>query len=111
MLNVLTSPHDVADLEKFWKLESVGFKHDEENDTTNADSSSTYKRTAITHSDRKYYVQLPWKHDLLSYKLRPHTEKLFPTTGQLLKRRQRLLANCSESITIQDHLVEKGTEW
>ena len=74
VLNVLTSPHDVADLEKTWKLESVGSLLDEEKDTTNKDSSSTYKTTAIAHSDRKYSVQLPWKHYLPSYKLRHHTD-------------------------------------
>jgi len=73
MLSVPTSPHDVANLEKVLEAGISGILHDEEG-TTNVDNSSTYKRTAIAHSDRKYSVQLPWKHDLPSYKLRHHTD-------------------------------------
>ena len=62
MLNVLTSSPDVADLEQFWKLESLGILHDEK-DSTNAEKLATSQKNSITRSDGKYSVQLPWKLD------------------------------------------------
>ena len=58
MLNVLTSSPDAADLEQFWKLESLGILHDEK-DSTNTEKLATYQKNSITRSDGKYSVQLP----------------------------------------------------
>ena len=62
MLNVLTSSPDAADLEQFWKLESLGILHDEK-DSTNAEELATHQKNSITRSEGKYSVQLPWELD------------------------------------------------
>ena len=53
ILNVLTSPPDVAD-----EAGIPGNLHDEK-DTTNVEKLSTYHRNTIIRSDGKYSVQLP----------------------------------------------------
>ena len=47
MLNVLTSPPDVTDLEQFWKLEFLRILHNK-TDATNTEKLATYQKTTIT---------------------------------------------------------------
>ena len=102
MLNVLTSSPDVADLEQFWKLESLGILHDEK-DSTNAEKLATYPKNSITRSDGKYSVQLPWK---LNHPYLPtnfdFTLKRTQSTIWRLSREPELLKTYSSIIAEQE---------
>ena len=61
MLNVITSPPNPMDLERFWKLESIGITLEE--DIAKSDDLTTYMDTCISFSEGKYVAKLPWKED------------------------------------------------
>ncbi|XP_053398142.1 uncharacterized protein LOC128556615 [Mercenaria mercenaria] len=62
MLNVLTSPTDPCDLERFWRLESLGISENEENKSTST-YQEDYLRDSISYSNGRYSAKLPWKDD------------------------------------------------
>ena len=61
MLNVITSPPNPMDLERFWKLESIGITPEE--DVGKSKDVKTYIDRCISFSDGKYVAKLPWKED------------------------------------------------
>ncbi|XP_053378498.1 uncharacterized protein LOC123533118 [Mercenaria mercenaria] len=61
IMNVLTSPPDVHELERFWKLESMGITPEE--DPSSTEYLQTYQTTAIKFEDGRYSAMLPWKLD------------------------------------------------
>lgn len=60
VLNIMTSLPYQDDLDRFWKLESLGIKGDEE--CTDMKSNIVdYQRHGITFAEGKYTARLPWK--------------------------------------------------
>jgi hypothetical protein len=63
MLNILIQhKNEEYDLERFWKLESMGVTTDEYTNINN-DFSETYETTSIRYKDYHYSAILPWKED------------------------------------------------
>ncbi|VDI32537.1 Hypothetical predicted protein [Mytilus galloprovincialis] len=61
MMNVLIShKQETCDLEKFWKLESLGID-EKEVDTQLIDVMETFAESSITKQNGKYVSKLPWK--------------------------------------------------
>ena len=61
MMNVITSPPNPLDLERFWKLESLGITLEEE--AGGPSDLKLYMDTCISFSEGKYIAKLPWKED------------------------------------------------
>ncbi|XP_060570545.1 uncharacterized protein LOC132728870 [Ruditapes philippinarum] len=61
LLNILTSSPDSFDIERFWKLESLGISQEEEN--PEATYLENYQRDSITYNNGRYTAKLPWKED------------------------------------------------
>jgi transposase InsO family protein len=76
MLNVITAPPNVEDLERFWKLESMGICEDESEKSTSG-ILETYKENSITYKDGRYTAKLPWKED----------HPVLPTNYEVCRRR------------------------
>jgi hypothetical protein len=62
MLNIMTSPLNTVDIERFWKLESIGITPEAEV-TSGPKELQTYMDTFISYKDNQYSVKLPWKND------------------------------------------------
>ena len=62
MLNVITSPPNYLDLERFRKLESVGITP-EKDDTSGSSNLKTYMDTCISDNEGRDSAKLPWKDD------------------------------------------------
>ncbi|XP_045157295.2 uncharacterized protein LOC123523710 [Mercenaria mercenaria] len=62
IMNLITSPPDVSDLERFWKLESLGISHEKDEGTT-SDYLTTYQMNSIEFKDGHYSAKLPWKRE------------------------------------------------
>ncbi|XP_071124095.1 uncharacterized protein [Mytilus edulis] len=77
MMNVLIShKQETCDLEKFWKLESLGID-EKEVDTQLIDVMETFAESSITKQNRKYVSKLPWKENCPE----------LPTNKEIVKRR------------------------
>ena len=62
MMNIMTSHSaEEVDLERFWKVESLGIEV--EPDQTHDSYSAEYQSASITFQDGKYFAKLPWKHN------------------------------------------------
>ena len=61
MMNLTVSPPAVHDIERFWKLESLGITDD--NNTAASDHLKNYQETCIAFEDGRYLAKLPWKSD------------------------------------------------
>ena len=62
IMNIITSPPDMYDLEHFWKLETLGIQS-EKDDESASEYLTTYQRNCIVFKDGRYSAQLPWKRD------------------------------------------------
>ncbi|XP_052256469.1 uncharacterized protein LOC127861830 [Dreissena polymorpha] len=58
----MTSPLNTVDIERFWKLESIGITPEEEV-TSGPKELQTYMDTCIYYKDNQYSLKLPWKED------------------------------------------------
>lgn len=74
VMNVMTAPPPVCDLERFWKLESLGIS-EKEKDVD--DTLDRYKQDSITFENNRYIAKLPWKPD----------HRPLPTNYNITKRR------------------------
>jgi hypothetical protein len=72
---VLTSPPDVNQLEKFWKLESIGIVSEE--NSSHSNYLRDYQEKCITFKEGRYSAMLPWKPD----------HPTLPTNYNIAKRR------------------------
>ncbi|XP_053403265.1 uncharacterized protein LOC123558686 [Mercenaria mercenaria] len=72
------------DLEKFWKIGSLGIETEKCNQSYD-DYMTNYKKSSVTYSeeDRKYYAKLPWKEN----------HKPLPTNEIISRRRTRNVIN------------------
>ena len=59
IMNIITSPPDMYDLERFWKLETLGIQS--EKDGESSEYLLTYQRNCTVFKDGRYSAQLPWK--------------------------------------------------
>jgi hypothetical protein len=62
IMNVITAPPPICDLEKFWNLESLGVR-EQIPKQTGCDVLETYKQTCVTFENNQYVAKLPWKSD------------------------------------------------
>lgn len=62
MLNVITSPPAAYDLERFWKLVSLGINADEK-ESSSKKFLEVYQKKSIEYKDGRYSAKLPWKQD------------------------------------------------
>ncbi|XP_060558297.1 uncharacterized protein LOC132718599 [Ruditapes philippinarum] len=60
-MNIITSAPDYNDLERFWKLESIGILPATEEKAS--DYLHDYQKNCITFENDKYTASLPWKPD------------------------------------------------
>ncbi|XP_060596649.1 uncharacterized protein LOC132750656 [Ruditapes philippinarum] len=60
IMNIITSAPDYDDLERFWKLESIGILPEAEE---KASDLHNYQKNCITFENDKYTASLPWKPD------------------------------------------------
>ncbi|XP_071128314.1 uncharacterized protein [Mytilus edulis] len=78
MMNILVChKQEECDLEKFWKLESLGIDAKEQNDPDLAESIENYLQTSITKKNDKYIAKLPWRENAPE----------LPTNEDIAKRR------------------------
>ena len=64
MMNVMTSRKtEECDLEKFWKLETLGIERIDEKETGNKELREVYEKTCISFHDNRYFATLPWKEE------------------------------------------------
>lgn len=64
MMNILVChKEEEIDLEKFWKLESLGIDTKEQNDPKLNDIIEDYMDNSVIKQDEKYVAKLPWKED------------------------------------------------
>ncbi|XP_052268413.1 uncharacterized protein LOC127869791 [Dreissena polymorpha] len=75
-MNVMTLPPNSNDIDRFWKLESLGISADE-NDETVVSVMKEYQKTHISFKDGKYEARLPWKQEFDN----------LPTNFEITKRR------------------------
>ena len=60
MMNVMTSRKTgECDLEKFWKLETLGIEQIDEKVTGNKEFREVYEK----YHDNRYFAKLPWKEE------------------------------------------------
>ena len=59
IINIITSPPDMYDLESFWKLETLTIQS--EKDDESSEYLATYHRNCTVFKDGRYSAQLPWK--------------------------------------------------
>ncbi|VDI02038.1 Hypothetical predicted protein [Mytilus galloprovincialis] len=77
-MNILVChKQEECDLEKFWKLESLGIDAKEQNDPDLAESIENYLQTSITKKNDKYITKLPWRENAPE----------LPTNEDIAKRR------------------------
>ncbi|XP_063435994.1 uncharacterized protein LOC134716907 [Mytilus trossulus] len=78
MMNILVChKQGECDLEKFWKLESLGIDAKEQNDPDLAESIENNLQTSITKKNDKYITKLPWRENAPE----------LPTNENIAKRR------------------------
>ena len=77
MLNVTTAPPSVTDLERIWKLESMGIPEEECDTSTCSILTSYTEENCITYKDGRHIAKLPWKED----------HPVLPTNYNICKRR------------------------
>ena len=88
MMNILAShTQEEADLEKFWKVESLGIERTESY-RNSAIYLEEYQSSSITHQDGKYYAKLPWKDN---HPVLPTNEEIAKRTIIRLKKDPTLL--------------------
>ena len=64
MMNVIVSHKmEEFDLERFWRLETIGTENTDSESAVKQDFVETYGKTSIRNDDNKYYVKLPWKEE------------------------------------------------
>ncbi|XP_063400011.1 uncharacterized protein LOC134684639 [Mytilus trossulus] len=64
MMNVMTSRKTKeCDLEKFWKLETLGIEQIDEKETGIKELREVYEKTCISYHDNRYFATLPWKEE------------------------------------------------
>ena len=61
IMNVISTPPSSEDIERFWKLKSIGIQHSKEEQVSSYLES--YKTNCINFNDGRYTVSLPWKPD------------------------------------------------
>ncbi|XP_053391234.1 uncharacterized protein LOC128554047 [Mercenaria mercenaria] len=93
MFNVITAPPNVTDLERFWKLESIGISEDEA-ETSTSGILNTYKENCITYKDGRYVAKLPWKED----------HPVLPTNYEVCKSRTE---NTIRRLSTEPNLLKK----
>ncbi|VDI82395.1 Hypothetical predicted protein, partial [Mytilus galloprovincialis] len=77
-MNILVChKQEECDLEKFWKLESLGIDAKEQNDPDLAESIENYLQTPITKKNDNYITKLPWRENAPE----------LPTNEDIAKRR------------------------
>ncbi|XP_052799095.1 uncharacterized protein LOC128230691 [Mya arenaria] len=86
MLNVITTPPTTLDLERFWKLESIGITP-EGDDTSGSRNLKTYMESNISYDEGRYIAKLPWKDDHLP--LPTNFDISVRRTENLIKRLQK----------------------
>ncbi|XP_052777853.1 uncharacterized protein LOC128215181 [Mya arenaria] len=86
MLNVITTPPTTLDLERFWKLESIGITP-EGDDTSGSRNLKTYMESNISYDEGRYIAKLPWKDDHLP--LPTNYDVSVRRTENLIKRLQK----------------------
>ena len=59
IMNIITSPPDTSDLERFRKLETLDIQP--EKDGESSEYLATYQRNYTVFKDGRYSAQLPWK--------------------------------------------------
>ena len=59
IMNIITSPPDMYDLERFWKLETLGIQS--EKDDKSSKYLATYQINCTVFKDGRCSAQLPWK--------------------------------------------------
>ena len=83
MMNVMTSRKtEECDLEKFWKLETLGIEQIDEKETGNKEFREVYEKTCISYHDNIYFTTLSWlRHQyrrvIVSDKLRLRNENVY----------------------------------
>ncbi|XP_052820064.1 uncharacterized protein LOC128245883 [Mya arenaria] len=90
MLNVITTPPTTLDLERFWKLESIGITP-EGVDTSGSRNLKTYMESNISYDEGRYIAKLPWKDDHLP--LPTNYDVSVRRTENLIKRLRRQSAD------------------
>ncbi|XP_060557728.1 uncharacterized protein LOC132718116 [Ruditapes philippinarum] len=65
LLNILTSSPDSFDIERFWKLETLGISQEEENPESTY--LENYQHDSITYNNGRYTAKLHWKEDHALY--------------------------------------------
>ena len=112
IMNIITSPPDMYDLERFWKLETLGIQS-EKDDKSSSEYLTTYQRNCIVFKDGRYSAQLPWKRDSLelpdNYNI---TLKRTESTLRRLQQEPALLQMYGEIIADQEKrdFIEKVTD-
>ncbi|XP_060589357.1 uncharacterized protein LOC132744614 [Ruditapes philippinarum] len=76
MFNVVTAPPNATDLERFWKLESMGILEDDTEKSTSG-ILNEYKENCIKYKDGRYVAKLPWKED----------HSVLPTNYEICRKR------------------------
>ena len=112
IMNIITSPPDMYDLERFWKLETLGIQS-EKDDESSSEYLTTYQRNCIVFKDGRYSAQLPWKRDNSelpdNYNI---TLKRTESTLRRLRQEPALLQMYGEIIADQERrdFIEKVTD-
>ena len=112
IMNIITSPPDMYDLERFWKLETLGIQS-EKDDESSSEYLTTYQRNCIVFKDGRYSAQLPWKRDNSelpdNYNI---TLKRTESTLRRLRQEPALLQLYGEIIADQERreFIEKVTD-
>ena len=112
IMNIITSPPDMYDLEHFWKLDTLGILS-EKDDESSSEYLTTNQRNCIVFKDGRYSAQLPWKRDNSelpdNYNI---TLKRTESTLRRLRQEPALLQMYGEIIADQERrdFIEKVTD-
>ncbi|XP_053388749.1 uncharacterized protein LOC123533693 [Mercenaria mercenaria] len=104
-LNVMTT-----DIEKFWKLESIGISPEDDRDDCKLE---TYQQNSIKFIDGKYEAKLPWKEDHAPLPTNLEvTKKRTESLVRRLRREPNIFQKYSEIIQDQERrdFIEKVDE-
>ncbi|XP_069118844.1 uncharacterized protein [Argopecten irradians] len=64
IMNILINhKSEEVDLEKFWKIESLGVKDTLDNSTSSTSYMEEYQNTSISFNNDRYTAKLPWRED------------------------------------------------
>ncbi|VDI75341.1 Hypothetical predicted protein [Mytilus galloprovincialis] len=100
-----------CDLEKFWKLESLGIDAKEQNDPDLAESIENYLQTSITKKNNKYITKLPWRENAPELPTNEDIAKRrTESVIRRLKKDPEMFRKYGEIITDQEQrgFIEKG---